>query len=156
MAVKYKVTWAPARMSDRKGSFKERTKDNRVSAPLLVNWPSEKSVAGLRSDGISFQATPLVVGAIGMPVPSIHESDASQRISNDPTPRLNMGLGGVAISVSFNVARKMSQSCVASVESSEATTLLIEKRTRLSKAPFCWFEPLTAVGPETAIAPAPP
>src|ERR1051325_5662578 len=124
-------------MSEIKESLSRRTNDNRISEPLLVNWPSETSVAVLSSEGISLQVTPLVVGVTGMPVPSIHESVAIQPISNVPTPRLNSGLGGAPISVSFNVARNTSQSFVPRVDSRDVTALLMGKRMRLSNAPFC-------------------
>src|SRR5690242_19480492 len=118
-------------MSDKNGSFKERTNDRRASVPLLVNWPSETSADGLSSDGMSCQATPFVVGVIGIPVPSTHESDAIQRTSKVLTPRLKMVLGGAPISFNFSEARKTSQSCVTSAESSAAATSLAEKRMRL-------------------------
>src|SRR6266496_6318671 len=99
-------------MSETKASFKGRGNDSRVSVPLLVNCPSEMSVVGLRSEGRSFQTTPSIVGAVGFPVPSIQESDTSQRISNTPTPRLKTGLFGAPTSLSFNVTRNTAQSCV--------------------------------------------
>src|SRR5579859_664175 len=99
---------------------------------------------------------PSIVGAAGVPVPSVQLVLAIQRTWKAPTPRLNKLLTGVACSVSWSTACVTTQLFGPNAELKLTGSAAKLKRMNVSNEPLVTFRRLVAVGPATANAPAAP
>ena len=155
-AVRYRFRSAPTAMFDTNTPASGNGNETGPSTPLLVNCPSDRSPTGFSTRPRSCQATPSIVGAVGLPVPSAQPSEVSQRISKAPIPRLKIPLFGAPISVTSSVAPVTTQPLLPNDPFSDAATPDIGNRSKVSSSPFCWPDPFTASDPDTDKAPAAP